>query len=707
MANFPVSPGVNTSEIDNTFLMSQPVKAGAAIVGPTVKGPVELPTLVTSYADYVNRFGDILISGSNTYSYFTSISAYNYFNNGGTSLIVARVVSGSYTAATSSKIDNSLITSTGNTASFTINATTTITGSATGSFSSGIRIQTPTNDYWIMPNSNGLNFNNNLLDFFYTSSGPTTNDNTTNYLNAVVSTINSPLADFAILGLTASYSAPTLTINASGPGTSLNGVNIYKDASAGNAGTLIGTLSGGTNSILGSSLVLETLGKGIIMNNSGTLNTDGTLVSGSIDNVRWEITNANTASGTFNVLVRQGNDKTNSKTILESWNNVNLDPNSSRFISQVIGDQVLEYNSTSNQIDISSGTYPNQSRYIRVKSVPTLTPNYLNSSGTPVSAYTASIPINGSGSFGSATGDVKGGANFYENISSGNTQGLVAGNYTNMVNLLANKDDYQFNILSTPGLYNADYASTISSIVTNTQNRGDNLYVVDLTSYSGGITDAITEAQSRDTSYAATYWPWVRIQDPATGKQVFVPASTLLPGVFAFNDKVAAPWFAPAGINRGGLSTVLRAKVKLSQADRDNLYTNNINPIATFPRTGVSVFGQKTLQKGASALDRINVRRLLIELKSYISQIADTLVFEQNTITTRNNFLARVNPYLEAIQQKQGLYAFRVVMDETINTPDIIDRNQLVGQIFIQPARTVEFVALDFILEPTGAQFPG
>jgi len=706
MANFPVSPGVNTSEIDNTFLMSQPVKAGAAIVGPTVKGPVELPTLVTSYADYVNRFGDILVSGSNTYSYFTSISAYNYFNNGGTSLIVARVVSGSYTAATSSKIDNSLTTTTGNTASFSIDVSTTITGSATGSWVP-LRIATADNDYYIIPNSFSYNQFNNLTDTYYTSSGASTNNSFDTYMATIVSTINDPSTDFYTLGLTASYSTPNLTIKAINPGTTLNGVAIYKDGYVGTLGTFVGQLSGGTANVLGSALVLETLGKGIIMNNSGTLNTDGTLVSGSIDNVRWEITNANTASGTFNVLVRQGNDKTNSKIILESWNNVNLDPNSSRFISKVIGDQVLEYNPASNQIDISSGTFPNQSRYVRVKSITNLTPNYLNSSGTPVSAYTASIPLNGSGSFGSATGNVKAGANFYENISSTNTQGLVAGNYINMVNLLANKDDYQFNILSTPGLYNADYASTISSIVTNTQNRGDNLYVVDLTSYSGGITDAITEAQSRDTSYAATYWPWVRIQDPATGKQVFVPASTLLPGVFAFNDKVAAPWFAPAGINRGGLSTVLRAKVKLSQADRDNLYTNNINPIATFPRTGVSVFGQKTLQKGASALDRINVRRLLIELKSYISQIADTLVFEQNTITTRNNFLARVNPYLEAIQQKQGLYAFRVVMDETINTPDIIDRNQLVGQIFIQPARTVEFVALDFILEPTGAQFPG
>jgi len=565
MANFSVSPGVTTSEIDNTFLTGQPVQAGAAIIGPAVKGPVELPTLVTSYADYVNRFGDVLVSGSDTFSYFTSISAFNYFNNGGTSLIVARVVSGSYTAATSSVISN--------------------------------------------------------------------------YLN-----------------------------------------------------------------VASSSFKLQTISEGIIMNSTSP-EVSGSLTSGSRDNLRWQITNSNTSSGTFNVIVRQGNDKNVAPVILETWNNVSLDPNSTRFISKVIGDQVLQYSSTSNQIEASTGSFPNQSRYIRVTGVSPL-PNYLDNNGNPVSAYTASIPVNGTGSFGSATGDVKAGANFYEAINGTNTQGLVAGNYTDMVNLLANRDDYQFNILSTPGLYDADYTSTISTIVTNTQLRGDNLYVVDLVDYSSGITDAITQAQTRDTSYAATYWPWVRITDPGTGKQVFVPASTLLPGVYAYSDKVSAPWFAPAGINRGGLSTVIRAKVKLSQANRDDLYSNNINPIATFPRTGVSVFGQKTLQKGASALDRVNVRRLLIELKAYISQIADTLVFEQNTITTRTTFLSRVTPYLQTIQQKQGLYAFKVIMDDSNNTPDIIDRNQLVGQIYIQPARTAEFIAIDFILEPTGAQFP-
>jgi phage tail sheath protein FI len=131
-----------------------------------------------------------------------------------------------------------------------------------------------------------------------------------------------------------------------------------------------------------------------------------------------------------------------------------------------------------------------------------------------------------------------------------------------------------------------------------------------------------------------------------------------------------------------------------------------VNSIATFPNTGVVVFGQKTLQKKASALDRVNVRRLLIELKSFISQVADTLVFEQNNIITRNNFLSQVNPYLASVQQRQGLTAFRVVMDESNNTPNVIDNNQLVGQIYLQPTRTAEFIILDFNVLPTGATFP-
>ena len=191
----------------------------------------------------------------------------------------------------------------------------------------------------------------------------------------------------------------------------------------------------------------------------------------------------------------------------------------------------------------------------------------------------------------------------------------------------------------------------------------------------------------------------------STGKNVWIPASTVIPGVYAFTDGAAAPWFAPAGLTRGGIPNVIQAERKLTRAQRDTLYNKNVNPIATFPGAGISVFGQKTLQKKKSALDRVNVRRLLINLKKFVNDVSRTLVFEQNTNTTRELFLSQVNPFLESVVQRQGLFAFRVVMDESNNTPDVIDRNQLIGQIFIQPAKTVEFIVLDFTIEPTGATF--
>jgi phage tail sheath protein FI len=275
-----------------------------------------------------------------------------------------------------------------------------------------------------------------------------------------------------------------------------------------------------------------------------------------------------------------------------------------------------------------------------------------------------------------------------------------------MLSLLANQDDYRYNVLVTPGLTNQSHASQISTALLNTQQRGDAIYVLDLVDYGQTITSTTTQANSRNSSYGASYWPWLQTIDPDTGDQVWVPASTMIPGVYAFNDNASEPWFAPAGINRGGLTTVIRPERKLSQANRDTLYSNKVNPIASFPGVGTVVYGQKTLQRQASALDRVNVRRLLIALKSYISQVAQNLVFEQNTAATRNNFLAQVNPYLESVVQRQGLYAFKVVMDDSNNTPDVIDRNQMVGQIYLQPTKTAEFIYLDFNILPTGATFP-
>jgi phage tail sheath protein FI len=338
-------------------------------------------------------------------------------------------------------------------------------------------------------------------------------------------------------------------------------------------------------------------------------------------------------------------------------------------------------------------------------------PNYFDNNGNPKAQYAPFMPANStvSGSFGAAVGDIKPGANFYNLIDGSNTQGLVALNYTASIAALANQDAYQYNVLVTPGLYNSDanYGPVMTTIINNTQNRGDNIYVMDLVPYSSSVNTAVVQAGTRNTSYAAAYWPWVQIVEPDSGQLVWIPASTVMPGVFAFNDTVSEPWFAPAGINRGGLNLVVRAETKLTQTQRDNLYSGNVNPIATFPANGVVVYGQKTLQKKASALDRVNVRRLLIALKNFISDVAQNLVFEQNTIATRNAFLAAVNPYLETVQQKQGLYAFKVIMDDSNNPADVIDRNQLVGQIYIQPTKTAEFIYLDFNILPTGATFPG
>jgi phage tail sheath protein FI len=243
-------------------------------------------------------------------------------------------------------------------------------------------------------------------------------------------------------------------------------------------------------------------------------------------------------------------------------------------------------------------------------------------------------------------------------------------------------------------------------MIATCEGRGDAIAITDTGVYGQSITAATTAASGQSSNYAATYYPWIQLFSTNLGKVVWCPPSTVMGGVLAFNDQVGAEWFAPAGLNRGGVPSVVRAERRLQQTDRDTLYTGNVNPLATFPGTGVCVWGQKTLQRKPTALDRVNVRRLLIALKEYIGGVSRNLVFEQNTTVTRNSFLARVNPYLESVVQRQGLYAYKVVMDDTNNTADVVDRNQLVGQIYIQPTKTAEFIILNFNILPTGATFP-
>lgn len=708
MAETLISPGVLARENDSSFVSKRPVIVGAAIIGPTVKGPVEAPVVCTTYSQFTTLFGTTFVSGgvddSQNYSYFTSIAAYNYFINGGTSLLVARVVSGSYSAATSSKVDNAISSIPGNpaTGSFVFS-----TVAQTGSYvASALTIGN--NIYYFAPAS--FSSPNPSLDYYYFNVNNTSNWNINQWGAALSLAINDPAFNTSVY-VSASWNAATnkLILSGSDGDVFINGTNLYSSGYIGTPTsnmTLVATLSGATPSQTSETLILETLSEGIIMNSDST-EIDGALQSGSADNVRWQITNANTSSGTFDLLVRRGNDNTLSPTVLETWTNLSLDPLAGNYISRVIGDQVENYNSLNNQMEIS-GSYANRSNYIRVKQVLYTTPNYFDNNGIAKSQYTASIPLNASGAFGGAVGNIMGGANFYDKIDEAtNSQGLVGSDYNNMIALLDNKDDYQFNILLTPGLYDqGNFAGQISSIIANTQNRGDNIFVLDPVAYNSSISTVVSTAASRNSSYAAEYWPWCQIVDPGTGNLAWVPASTVIAGVYAYNDSVSEPWFAPAGINRGGLSQVVRAERKLSQGNRDTLYTGKVNPIATFPGTGVVVYGQKTLQTRASALDRVNVRRLLIALKSYISQVANNLVFEQNTIATRNQFLSQVNPYLTSVQQRQGLYAYKVIMDDSNNTPDVIDRNELIGQIYLQPTKTAEFIYLDFNVTPTGATFP-
>ena len=699
MANTLISPGVLSIENDQSFITQQPVTVGAAIIGPTVKGPVEVPTICTSYTDYQNKFGTTFVSGSQQYSYFTSIAAYNYFLNGGETLLVARVVSGSFTSANSTPITNGELATT---ASLTVSSASLapLTLEVSGSFSvNGITITTtgstvPTNTATTIFVQTGSNFANTLISaseaFNFSSS---------------VAPYSSSL-QFISSSVTATTISFFTTASQIGTVFSADVLNAYTFVS----GSTTTNFSGATNE---EALVLKTISEGTIMNSSSSLDASGSLASGSEDNIRFQIANSDTAAGTFSLIIRQGNDNTNEQIVLETWTNLSMDPTAPNYVARVIGDQVKVYNETDGpQINVT-GDYPNASRYVYVSSVATPTPLYFDNNGIAKSQFTGSIPTNKNGSFTGATGDLFGaGATFFNNnitTAATNTQGLPSSSYDDMISLLANQDDYRFNVLITPGLFANQAnlgASQVTTIINNTMNRGDNIYITDLVPFGSSVSLATSTANSKNTSYAASYWPWVQVVDPNTAQLVWVPASTLVAGVYAYNDNVSEPWFAPAGINRGGLSTVVRAERKLTQAQRDTLYINKVNPIATFPGTGVVVYGQKTLQTKASALDRVNVRRLLISLKSYIGQVANNLVFEQNTIATRNAFLAQVNPFMESVQQRQGLYAFKVVMDSSNNTPDVIDRNQLVGQIYLQPTKTAEFIYLNFNILPTGVSFP-
>jgi hypothetical protein len=825
MAERIVSPGVFTNEVDQSFLAGGVAQIGAAIVGSTVKGPALVPTQITSYGEFEQIFGsytddsyvpfvvnDYLRNG-NVITVTRLLYEDGYSITNGAIGVIAKSGSGAGAVETVTHIlhPTQAVLGAGSVVNAAYFEDSVINNDSSGSFeikvSGSFTTDTSIPGFSAFLAGNGasvsasiVSTDNSYITKTYGKS-PKSVDYPVyvQYENKAASSLFNNMADVTI-------SLAQVT------GSAYSFLEDYKTA----ATPFITSQKIGTTA--------KNLFKFHTLSHGTSVSTE---VKIGIRDVRLasEVSDPN-GYGTFTVEVRRVNttnivntpyssqDTDRTPDIVESFTNLNLDPDSPRYISRVIGDR---YSTITDAGDIVvNGDYPNLSKFIRVEVDPgvsektnseTLIPfgyvaltspipmyssslnltatatltsqvqttfssrnyfgfdfdnlnnlNYLSpipttfsTTGSNVDFYLGDVSQDAAANFPTAATAYSGSlttalnANTFTdnvsvntrkfmvpmqggfdgarpnlpklsgtNIKSTNTFGFDCSGiattgtkaYNKAFTLLSNADYYDMNMLITPGVIDSIHPLVTSAARNLVEQRQDTFYIMDSNALTDNIATVVQQVTNIDSNYAATYFPWVRVVDPGKNKPIYVPPSVVMPGVLAFNDAVTAPWYAPAGLTRGGLTTAIGTYKNLSQSNRDTLYENRVNPIANFPNEGICVWGQKTLQARPSALDRVNVRRLLIAVKKFIASSTRYLVFEQNTSATRNRFLTIVNPYLEQVRAQQGLSAFRVVMDETNNTPDVIDRNIMYGQIFLQPTRTAEFIVLDFNIQPTGASFP-
>ena len=813
MAERIVSPGVFTRERDLSFLPQGIADIGAAIVGPTVKGPAFVPTMISNFSEFEEMFG------STDDRFYTPYAVEQYLRSAGTVTIVRVLNTAGYSA---DFVQLALTGSTGATVGG-IKRTLAILAPSRGGSDGTVRLS---------GSSVGADSGSGYTSFTLTMSGSnfgakgigtftstlSFNTASANYIGDVLS--SDPQVQNSGLSTVPAY----LYKNFKGAQSNLEGEG-FVSASA-PSHTRADTFAIATTSGYGASDFTNVtyapactpyVQSQLINNSRFNLFRIKTRSDGpdmnyklkcAIVNIKKAGSIAGSDYGSFSVQVRQTGLDDNGLTtdnILEQFDGCNFDPKSTNFFARKIGDRYvsidsdgkLTYNGDwdnrskhiyiepSTYEDIKNGAIPktlvpmghaaisnpapgtipswnfksnqlnNQSTfdgnilhghdYGHVDAKEYLSPIMLNASNglhttmsledfSGVDSFTPStatfsnasekitlalshikqrkfvLPFQGGYDGANPAAQKKTGADITNvntqgfDISSTSAAGYTA--YKKALNAVSNPDEFDINMLVTPGVLHSLHPSITNYAIQKAEERGDTFYILDPVKYGDSIATATATIEALDTNYAATYYPWVKIVDRNTALPVWVPPSVVLAGTIAFTDKVAHEWFAPAGLNRGGLTTVTEAQTRLTHDERDELYEARINPIASFPGQGVCVWGQKTLQGRPSALDRVNVRRLLIRLKKFIASSSRFLVFEQNTAATRNRFLNIVNPFLESVQSNSGLSAFRVVMDDTNNTPEVVDRNQLVGQIFIQPTRTAEFIVLDFVVLPTGATFP-
>ena len=790
MAEKIVSPGVFTRENDLSFLAQGIGEIGAAIIGPFAKGPAFVPTVVNTQSEFEEIFG------TPDGSYYTGYTVQNYLREAGTVTIVRVGNIGGYTevgpvaiAVSGSDGGRKIVGTLHTTHLWDSETGLTATASAAPSASAfSIELSGSNSNINFAVSASVLpSAGNDLSDVF--------GESPRGAKGAFV---------YKYFENEATNQSEYISVGSEVELIDLEDQEFLNDIQHASTPWIKSQLISGERHDL---FRLHTLGDGTNYNKEFKI---------SVFNVKAAGSNNSTDYATFSITVRSYSDTDKRPVILETFNNLNLDPASPNYIVKVIGDRNLVIDANGKQTE--NGDYVNRSKYIRVEVKPegsfpitagpfghgayinpiyvgsnleSLVPAVVYSTGSAgntssngvkysgidlesaivkvdnshylspipasatqgvntVFAFDGTITINGgTHSFGfELTGSNSTDVNkrqfivgFQEgfdgcsptteialagssaNFGSGNTQGFdcststASGSvaYVKAINSVSNPDDFDINLVSAPGIVRRHHSYVFDSIVDMCEAREDCFFIGDVVgvtynSANGQVTtdsisQAVEQASNLDSNYVGTYYPWVKTVDSRTNRLTAVPPSVLMPGIYAANDAVAAEWFAPAGLNRGGIVGAVSVLNRLTHAERDTLYEGKVNPIAAFPGEGIVAFGQKTLQDKASALDRINVRRLLIKVKKYIASTSRYLVFEQNTSQTRSRFLNTVNPYLEGIQQRQGLYAFRVVMDETNNTPDVIDRNILAGQIFLQPTKTAEFIVLDFNILPTGASF--
>ncbi len=810
MAERIVSPGVFTREKDLSFLPQGISEIGAALIGPTQKGPAFTPTIISSFSEFEEVFGSL------DSRFYVPYTAKQYLKSAGTVTIVRVLGIGGYQANT---IDLMVSGSTANTAeSYSHNKILSVLAPTrlaigVGEFTSSMKVvENVTGSFTLAVTSSTGNIEKTIS--FNTSSAI--------YIDKVLS--NDPQNNSEPVYLYKNFKSfhgdiiNKLTGSFGFASSSVNGLNLSDGATGFNDDGTASTWTGNSDYQYARTPYIQSQNIGGTRSNLFRVYTrsHGSNVNEhfkiNILNVKDAGSVAGSDYGTFSLQVRSVNFNNDSSrpandSIMEQFDNLTFDPSSTNYFARVIGDRFVEIDSNGKLTFY--GDYPNKSKHIRVgdfkelETFPTtvvpfgfnkLYVPFLSTQVAATQIVTASFKSNQSSSVADFDQNTFYGFDFsnlnnrqylspipstaaqgsnvtmsLENmlgsdgatavattyadqtelitlsnsaieqrkftipfqwgfdgqnpathyavgtdIAGSNTQGFNLNTsadsgsivYKRAINAVSNPDEFDINMMVLPGVIHSIHPTVTNHAIDKVEDRADTFLVLDAAQYSDSVDTVIDNVKALDSNFVATYYPWVKVLDENTNRPTWVPPSVVLPGVIAFNDEVAFEWFAPAGLNRGGLSDVLEAKTRLTHSERDKLYENRVNPIATFPGQGVVVFGQKTLQGKPSALDRVNVRRLLISLKKFIASTSRFLVFEQNTTATRNRFLNVVNPFLEDVQSNSGLSAFRVVMDDTNNTPDEIDRNRLIGQIFIQPTRTAEFIVLDFVVQPTGATFP-